>query len=142
MDKGERQPIVQPGLRGQGETHRVLAPLGGPTHLNITGQHRVGWGQDRPQEKRARERQSRGLPADEGDAGDGERHADRKKADRGRPESGCSQSIDPHSHAEQTDNQAYFADGFPDARRGDRADGLRQLRNPAEDRPSEADEQR
>ena len=92
VDERERQPVVEPGLAGQGEAHLVVlvdllgvALEGRPLDLDVGGQHRVGGCQRGPEQQGGRGRDPERTPGEQRDAADGQRHRDAEQPPGRRP---------------------------------------------------------
>ena len=93
VDEREREPVVEPCLRGEGEAHLValvalVLLLGldvGATHLHVPGQHRVRRGEHRAQQQGRRGGQPEAPPAQEPDRCDAQRHRREQQSPGRRP---------------------------------------------------------
>jgi hypothetical protein len=107
VDEREGEAVVQPGLGGERESDLVLVLLPRRADLDAGGEHGVGGGERGAEQERRRRRQAEQPPAEQGDAGDRERHGDAEEAPRGHPAAPAERPVElqPGAHERHDDDQ-------------------------------------
>ena len=135
VDERERQPVVEPGLAGQGEAHLVvlvdlldLALEGRPLHLHVRGEHRVGRRQGGAEQHGGRGGHPERTPREQGDAADGQRHRDAEQPPGRRPRAPrlaaapAQRPVEGQAHAHQRDEHGDLGDVLDDRAGRDRVE--------------------
>jgi hypothetical protein len=83
-------------------------------HLQIAGEHGIGRRQSGPQEQRCRQRQAGQPPAEQGNAGDAQRHGDKEQASDGRSQQQMTR-VDLEPRPDERDHHDGLGQPFPGA---------------------------
>ena len=113
-DEREGEPVVQPGLGGDGEVRLPLVLLPRRPDSDVAGQHRVGGRERRAEDDGRGERKPHHADAEQGYRGDGQRHDDAEQARDRAPRTPRKLAVELQPRGEERDDDRELGEAHDD----------------------------